>query len=86
MENLCFSKSYFSNGLVTIRDFPITINDVKIYFHTHKVPKKSRKREKGTEVRLSIEDGAIQSTVKKVSMEKDHAVEKEDTIMLQKPS
>ena len=37
-------------------------------------------------MRLSIEDGVLQSTLKTVSMEKDHAAEKEDTIMLQKPS
>ena len=59
LGNLCISKSYFSNGLVTIRDCPITINDVKMHSHSHKVPNKSHKRKKGAEVRLFIEDGVI---------------------------
>ena len=49
LKNLCFNKSYFSDGLVTIRDSPITINEVKLRPHPHKAPKQSpRKKKKWT--------------------------------------
>ena len=38
LENLCFTKSYFRNGLVTVRDCPITIHSTTI--QSHKIQKK----------------------------------------------
>jgi len=33
LDNLCFTKSYFRNGLVTVRDCPITIHSTTIQSH-----------------------------------------------------
>ena len=53
LENLCFTKSYFSNGLVTIRDYPITLHNTTIKSQSHKIQKKLSRGKRGAKVRSS---------------------------------
>ena len=50
-KNLCFSKSHFPKGVVTIRDNSITINEITVKPHPHKTPKQSKRKKRSGKVR-----------------------------------
>ena len=40
LDNLCFTKSYFMDGIVIIRDYPITLHNTTTKSPLHKIQKK----------------------------------------------
>ena len=51
LEILYFTKSYFRNVLVTIRNYPITLHDTTIKSQSYKIQKKLNQGKRGAKVR-----------------------------------
>jgi len=79
LENLCFTKSYFRNGIVTIRDCPITLHNTTIKHPLHKIQKKLSQGKRGAKVRSSTQYGGRKSRMKKCSTEKYDGGEEADS-------
>ena len=76
LENFCFTKSYFRNGLVTVRDRPITIHSTS---QSHKIQKKLSQGKRGAKVRSSTQNGGRKSRMKNSITEKYGREEKADS-------
>jgi len=79
LDNLCFTKSYFMDGIVIIRDYPITLHNTTTKSPLHKIQKKVSQGKKGAKVMSSTQDGGRKSRMKKLVTEKYDRGEKADS-------
>ena len=91
LKDMHFSKTYFDNGLIIIRDIPISLNDraKKLFAHkmqkqpNQKTQKSSNHNTKVINMRPSVQDMSIKSAANKLSTRKCHDVGKEDMMEFQ---
>ena len=82
LKDIQFSKTYFSNGLVTLTDNQLPLHDEKKRIAQEKqcnvkIQKECSHKRKDINLRLSMEEKGAKS-VDKSRMQKSHALEKDD--------